>query len=192
MKSFTEYLAHTKPRYEFVVRIAECDLKDRESAIRNGLAAYVVEEITKPRRLPIQEHSEFVGMGPCEVHVVEVRLQYPVISDQVRESVARALGISASQVVARTKNEDHMRTQTVPEPSKAKDGSVLTNPNLESESGQPLAGQKRLDSLLKELETRKYEFAAKESNAVTSDLPMGDVSPVGSNQNKIPSPRKGK
>jgi hypothetical protein len=57
-----------------------------------------------------------------------------------------------------------------------------------------LAGQVRVGSLLKELESRKYEFAATEKTAgAMSTDKEGTTSPVGTHQNKIPSPvRKGK
>ena len=65
--------------------------------------------------------------------------------------------------MVRTKREE-ANHEPVAAPKKAKDGSLLNNPVIESESAQELAGQKRVDSMLKDLSkrTRKFEFAAKE------------------------------
>jgi hypothetical protein len=62
---------------------------------------------------------------------------------------------------------------------------------------EDLVGDKRVPSLIKELEDTKkykYDYAASEGSGnpkTTNDLPQGDKSPVGSQQNKIPSPVKG-
>jgi hypothetical protein len=79
------------------------------------------------------------------------------------------------------------------EPVKAKDGSVLNNPDLEAADGaQLLVGEKRKESMLKELESRKYEFAADAPLDKLTKIDQGNTSPVGSRQNTIPNLRKGK
>ena len=59
---------------------------------------------------------------------------------------------------------------------------------------QDLVGQNRLSGMIKSLETRKYEFAAKgkADGKTTNDIAPATTSPVGSRQNTIPSPIKGK
>ena len=77
-------------------------------------------------------------------------------------------------------------------------GTLLTDSELKDEPGaQELVGQSRVGSLIKELmkdKTSKFEIAGKEKADPTSldTLPLGTKSPVGSSQNKIPSPVKGK
>jgi Fe-S cluster biogenesis protein NfuA len=166
MKPFTEYLINLKPVYEFVVRIAGCEdfNEDMKKRVQTSLDAYVVENFGSVKRLPIKEHADFPSMGACEVCMMEVTLKYPVVTDQLRQVIAESLGLTASSVMVRTKGEEANFTP-VATPKKAKDGSVLNNPVIEAESAQELAGQKRVDSMLKELskKTRKYEFAAKET-----------------------------
>jgi len=161
MKPFTEYFAHSKPRYEFTVRIANCDFtSDMKSRLESGLGAYVVESIGAAKRLPVKEYVEFAGIGPCDVHLIEVAVRYPVVSDQIRQIVAERLGIAARQVFVRSMGEEQ-NFVPVAEPKKAKDGSVLSNPDLEATSGQSLVGQSRVDSMLKELQSRRHEIAGK-------------------------------
>ena len=193
MKPFAQYLQEINRIYEFNIKLAKCEFdSDMRDRLKMALEAYALESVGKVKRLPIQEHADFPGQGPCECHMIQVAVRYPVVSDQVRQVVAEKLGISAKQVVVRTKGEEELRN-TVSEPKKASDGSVLNNPSLEdSENGQELVGQSRKDSMLKELETRKYEFAAKPESVKSAEMPIGKTSPVGSKQNKIPSPIKGK
>jgi hypothetical protein len=165
MKPFTEYLINLKPVYEFVVRIAGCEdfNEDMRKRVHAKLDAYVVENFGTVKRLPIKEHADFPALGPCEVNMMEITLKYPVITDQLRQVIAESLGLAASSVMVRTRLEE-ANHEPVAAPKKAKDGSVLNNPVIESDSAQDIAGQKRVDSMLKDLSsrTRKFEFAAKE------------------------------
>ena len=188
MKPFTEFLMETRPKYEFVIRIANCDLAETKSKLESSLAMYVVESIGTPRRLPIQEHADFPHQGPCEVAIVEVTLKYPTITNQIRQIVAEKLNIPSQTVVVRTKNEEAMR-EPQPAPKKDKNGSVLTNPDLETENHQALVGNKRVDSTLKELQSIKLDFAARGEVPKEINMPQGVKSPIGSTQNKITSPK---
>jgi hypothetical protein len=194
MKPLAHYLQEMNRVFEFCIKIAGCEIDQAAQAkIKSALEAYSVESVGKVKRLPIQEHVDFPGQGPCECHLVEVTVRYPVVSDQVAQVVAEKLGLSRKQVIARTRGEEDIRT-TVVMPKKANDGSVLNNPDLEAaEGGQELVGQSRKDSMLKELETRKYEFASQLESSKPANMPQGNTtSPIGSKQNTIPSPVKGK
>jgi hypothetical protein len=86
-------------------------------------------------------------------------------------------------------------------------GSLLLDSELKDvPGGQDLVGDKRKDSLLKELDQQSPKMVALESDAelvstrakertpnaqTTNQLPQGTKSPVGSQQNKLP-PVKGK
>lgn len=192
MKPFTEYFMELNHKYDFTVRLAGCDMSsDMKSRMESALAMYVVESIGSFRRLPIQEHAEFPGMGPCEVHVVEVSLKYPTITDQLRRTLAEKLQMPAKSILVRTRLEEAHR-EPQPVAPKAKDGSLLNNPELAAESAQDLVGHARVSGMLKSLVSRKYEFAAKEETATAMPDATGTTSPVGSHQNTIPSPVRGK
>lgn len=193
MKPFTQYLQEMNKLFEFCIKVANCDMdKDQVDRLKGALRGYSVESVGKPKRLPIQEHADFMGLGPCECHIVEVALRYPVVTDQVQQIAAEALGVPRKQVCVRTRAQ--MENAEPVEPTKkAKDGSVLNNPDLESDpKAQDLVGEKRQESMLKELETRKYEFASRIPKVKSQEATQGTASPVGSKQNKIPSPVKGK
>lgn len=190
MKPFTQYMFEMDRKYEFVVRIAECDMnEDMKTRVKNALNMYVVENMGAAKRLPVQEYKEFAGMGPCEVHMFEVTLKYPTITPQIRQLVAEKLGIAAKQIVVRTRLEEDNYNFTPAEPRKAQDGSILSNPDLEAESAQAVVGNQRIDSMLKELQSRKFEFAKQGEVAKSVDMPQNVKSPVGSNPVKKPTPK---
>ena len=87
-------------------------------------------------------------------------------------------------------------------------GSLLLDNELKDVAGaQDLVGDRRKDSMLKELEQHAPVMSALKSNdelvktraaertkpaSTTNQIPQGVKSPVGSNQNKITDMRKGK
>jgi hypothetical protein len=193
MKPFTQYLQEMNRIYEFSIKLAGCDMTtEMKDRLKSALETYSVESIGKYKRLPIQEHADFPGHGPCECNMLEVAVKYPVVTDQVAQLIAEKLGIPKNSVIVRTRGQEENMVPMA-EPKKSKDGSVLNNPELEAAEGaQALVGQSRKDSMLKELETRKYEFETKAPIVKSPELPQGNKSPVGSMQNKIPTPVKGK
>ena len=192
MKLFTQYLQEMNKVYEFKIKIAGCDVDSKvQEQLKSALEMYAVDSIGKPSRLAVQQHSDFPNMGPCECHIIDVGLKYPTTSDQLTQVIANKLSLPRSSVLVRNKYEDELRTAKT-EHKKDKNGSVLTLPELEDVPGaQELVGEKRKESMLKELETRKYEMAAKDSTKPVKAMPQGTLSPVGSNQNSVPT-RKGK
>ena len=192
MKPFSQYLQETNKVYEFSIKLAgiDCD-KSQQDTLKSALETYAVESFGPVKRLPIQEHADFPGCGPLECHIVEVAVRYPVVSDQLVQVISEKLKMPQNRILVRTKGQEEILTQKH-EPKKSKDGSVLTNPELESAAdAQDLVGQKRQESMLKELETRKYEISGKAETSKSPEMPTNNSSPVGSKQNKIPSPVKG-
>lgn len=196
MKTYSQYLYHTQKTYEFRIKVANVDVSEANLlAIKNALDAYGVENIGKPKRLPIQSHVDFPKMGPCECHVIDVCLNYPTTPELLAQIVSERALINKAQVCVKTKDQDEQSTAA--EAAGEHEGALLDKQELESTpEAQSVVGQARVGSLLKELDklTRKYEFAATEKakTASTNELPQGTKSPVGSSQNKIPSPVKGK
>jgi hypothetical protein len=197
MKPFTQYLYHTQRIYEFRVKVADVEMTEENlTRIKNALEAYGVDHMGKPKRLPIQEHVDFPKMGPCECHIIDIGLKYPTTTEQLQHIVAERAMLDKGCVCVYTKEQ--FEQNVITEPAPAKKGPVLTDPDLEDQPGaQELVGQARVGSFIKELmknKETKFEIAGKEKADPTSldTLPLGTKSPVGSSQNKIPSPVKGK
>jgi hypothetical protein len=122
-----------------------------------------------------------------------VAVKYPVNAVQLRQTIKERANINPDWICVRNLHEAEDTSEAE---ARGKDhkGALLDETELKADpEGQELAGQARIGSLLKELESRKFEFAkdSKESGKTTNDLPQGTTSPEGTKQNKIPDPTKG-
>ena len=109
MKTLTTYIQEMNRIYEFAIKIAGCDYdKSKEDQLKAALGAYVVESVGQAKRLPIREHADFPGLGPCECYLIEVAVRYPVVTDQIAKMVSEKLGVSRKQVLVRTKGQEEI------------------------------------------------------------------------------------
>lgn len=194
-KSFNEYYTESKKVYEFCLKLSNIEpTSELVGRIKSALGAYSLADFSKPKRLPIQEHRDFPALGPCECHIIDFAVEYPAITEQLISNIVVSAGISRSNFSLRTRAE-YDQTMAAESAGKDHEGALLTDPELKDVAGaQEQVGQKKTDSMLKDFVTRKYEFAAKSpaDGKTLRDIPTQDVSPVGSRQNNIPNPIKGK
>ena len=146
---------------------------------------------------------DFPGQSNVEVHVFEVDLQYPTTSSALTELLADQLQISPAKIRVRTPGEMAEMALNL-EHNQASNESFLLK-DYADENNQDLVGQKHVVNFLKELGKQEHtlqpvagvndQLLAKtvptESAGKTADVKPG-ISPVGSRQNKIPDPYKGK
>lgn len=207
MKSLTEYIAARNQPYEFRIKLAKINPKGEVmERIKNALNSYELVSVTPPKSLPIQEHREFPKWGPCECWQFEATVAYPTTSVQIMQLIKERAGINPDWMVVYNKQQAE-QNEYAEAYGKDHTGSLLLDNNLQDVPGaQELVGNARKDSLLKELEQNSPKLTGlKEPKltstrasekikpaATTNQLPQGDVSPVGTHQNKIPNPRKGK
>jgi hypothetical protein len=206
MKSLHDYIAERNSNYSFRIKVAKQNPKDIMEEIKNALDAYQLVDITAPKSMPIQEHREFPKWGACECWQFEATVAYPVTSPQIYQLLRERTGMQAEWVCVYGKQQadDNDAFEAY---GKDHEGSLLLNGELQDvPGGQDLVGNKRKDSLLKELEQQSPKMVALESDAdlvstrskertkpaaTTNQLSQGSKSPVGSQQNKLP-PVKGK
>lgn len=151
MKSFLEYLDKVKKVYEYRLKIANCACNGEFiDIIKSALAAYDVESVSDPKSLPCDDYAEFPGLGACEVNLVDVALNYPATVEQIQQLVTQKTRLAPKQVYVVTKAFDE-QDKAAEAVGKDVKGARLTNDLEEVPSGQEYAGQKRVDSLLKEL-----------------------------------------
>ena len=193
MKSFREYLTESKKTFKFKVRVANSDM-DNElvDRIETALKQFDLISMTKPKNHPPEDRSfEFPQCGVCEVKDFDIEVNYPTHDAAVQNAVGSVKGLDHARVRAYTSDAYTAHMQQLDQIKKEKSEkktALLGNDNLESAEKPNLS----LD-FVKELETRKYEFASgkTEKGSTTNDLPQGNVSPVGTNKNKLPSVSKG-
>ena len=193
MKSFQSYIFELNHPYEFRIKIGSLEPKGEVlEKIKNAINTYQLESISKVKSVPIQAHKEFPQWGACESWQFDVKIAYPTTAEQLRQVIKERAGINPSWIHVRDLQEAE-NTEEAEANGKDHKGALLNDPVLADVEGQSYAGQKRVDSLLKELETRKYEFAqkSKETGKSTNDTPVQTKSPMGTTQNKISSPVKG-
>jgi hypothetical protein len=178
MKTFQTYIAELNTAYTFRVKIAGVEPTGEVfERIKNALEAYQIESISKPKRMPIQEHREFPKLGPCECYVMEVTVKYPTTPVQIRQVIGTRAMIDPTCLCVY--NEDTAAQEDAVQERIDNQGAVLTEPEMKTDAA-PVAGQELVSSFLKELETRKYEFAAKSeaNDKTTNEVPQNTKSIV--------------
>jgi hypothetical protein len=194
MKPFQTYIFELNKPSEFRIKLAGINpAGDVMEKIKNALDAYQLESVSTVKSLPIQEHREFPRWGgPCEAYQFDVKLAYPTTNIAVRQLIKERAGINVDWISVRNLNES-IDTEEAEARGQDHEGALLDENELKDEPGaQELAGQSRIGSLLKELESRKFEFAAEgEKTGVMSTENTGDTSPVGTSQNTVYRKPKG-
>jgi len=197
MKSFKAYLTESHKTYDFRIRMA-CEMTSEiEAKVKQALEQYKVESISKPKRLPIHESPLFPNMGPVEINIFDVSICYPANDDLVRNAIAECGCCPAANIRVTPTDSPFEAILDGKEMSNPDGKTVLSEPEMKTEGpAADLVGDARIPSLIKELEeTRKYQYpdAAGGTTAkgqTSNEFPQGTTSPVGSKQNKIPSPVK--
>jgi hypothetical protein len=207
MKSLQEYIASRNQPCEFRIKLAKIDPKGEVmERIKHALDAYELVSVTTPKSLPIQEHTEFPKWGACECWQFEATVNYPTTSVQIAQLIRERAGINPEWVCVYGKQQAD-QNDAFEAYGKDHEGSLLLDGELKDVPGaQELVGDKRKESMLKELDAQSPKFmgfkepeltstrASERTKAAstTNQIPQGTTSPVGSNQNKITDMRKGK
>lgn len=189
LKPFQTYIFELSKPSEFRIKLAGINpTGEVMDKIKNALEAYQLESVSAVKSLPIQEHREFPQWGgACEAYQFDVTLAYPTTDVAVRQLIKERAGINVNWISVRNLRESEY-TDEAEAHGKDHESALLDETELkDAPDAQALAGQSRIGSLLKELESRKFEFAqeSKEAGKTTNNAPMGDKSPVGTTQNKV-------
>lgn len=206
MKSLHAYIAERNTNYEFRIKVAKQNPSEVMEEIKNALDAYELVNITAPKSLPIQEHREFPKWGACECWQFEATVAYPTTSVQIAQLLKERTGMLADWVCVYGKQQAE-QNEYAENYGKDHEGSLLLNSELKDvPGGQELVGEKRKDSMLKELDNQSPKMVALESDPAltstratqktkaaqtTNQLPQGTSSPMGNHKPKLP-PIKGK
>lgn len=194
MKPFQSYIFEINKPYEFRIKLATInptgEVMDR---IKHALETYQLESVSPVKSLPITEHREFPQWGPCECWQFDVKLAYPTTAAQIRQVVKERAHLNPDWICVRNLNEA-IDTEEAESYGKDHKGALLDEEELvAAPGGQEMAGQVRVGSLLKELESRKQEFAATgdTTGAMSATEGVGTTSPMGTTQNKVFRKSKG-
>ena len=202
MKNFLEHLTQVEKTYEFRIKLADIDPSEHADRLKTALDAYGLESLSDAKRLPIQESDiDFPSMANCQIYLMDAVLKYPVTDAQLRAIVSERGGIPAGKIVVVPKNhpEEQWRWDRANSDIREfKKGESVLDKDFSAEecacAEDASKAYSEAGSLLKELNSIKFEVAGSEKadGKTTNDIPVGDVSPVGSKQNTIPTAVKGK
>jgi hypothetical protein len=180
-KPFTHFLLEGDQTYEFKIKIACQDMdSDAQDRLEHALKAYDLGSVSKPKRLPPDaQKNEFPHAEGCDVFLMTASVKLPCTDAQLRQVISDQGRFQLASVKVLPANQTDEEAVAELEADGKKE-ALLTKDLEKGEDGQPQVGQKRLDSMLKELESQKMEFAAKEktNSKSTNDLPQNNKSPV--------------
>lgn len=210
MKNFLEYLSENQKIYEFRIKVANCDPTDKLDSLKAGLAGYVVDSIGVTKRLPIKANDiDFPSIPNCEIYLMDASFKYPLNDAQLRAIVSEHLNCSQSQVVVVSPSHPEEQRRWNLEGNDVREfkqgDNVLTQPLPEATAEQTAASKfySEAGTILKELnKPAKFEIDGTDKTVggdadpaygkTTNDVAQGQLSPVGSKQNKIPTANKGR
>jgi hypothetical protein len=192
MKNLQQYLTESKKTYKFRIKLANTDIdNDVLDRIEHALSTFEVASLSKPKNLPIVEKNlDFPALSNCEVKLLIAELNYPCTDEQIRQALNQQARLTQEyiRVSPYDSPEELLRDKTAEdETSNRKYEPLLTKELEEVSGGQVLVGTKRVESLLKELETRRVELAAKSDadGKTTNSIPQYNNSPVAKNAHKV-------
>jgi hypothetical protein len=192
MKNLASYLVESEKTYDFKIKIAGIEMNnDALDRLEHSLKGFDVAKISKATRLPMcDKPMDFPSFGPVEVSIITASLKYPCTDEQVRVALGSQGRFPLANVVVVSKNSPEELRRDEESSAASKDEPKNKKSKLESEiekveSGQPLVGMQKVESLMKELESarkQKQEFAKTEKvdSKSTNDLPQNNKSPSGS------------
>lgn len=200
MKNFLNYLEQSQKTYEFRIKIANIDPAEKLAMLESALDAYGLESLGKPKRLPLKESDvDFPNHGTVELYLMDAVLKYPCNEYQLRTIIAERAGIAqANIVIVPTNHPEEQRRWNEDDSSDIKEyaqgESVLDKPYEDDpeakKAGDAYASFNTILKELTELKLAEAEGGKTPAAKTTNELPTGDKSPVGSNQNKIPKAKK--
>ena len=197
MKNFLEHLTQSQKTYEFRIKLANIDPAETVDRLKTALDSYGLESLSEAKRLPIMESDiDFPSMKNCQIYLMDAVLTYPVNDQQLRAIIAERAGYPAANVVVVPTNhpEEVWRWNLEGnELREFKKGEAVLDKPLEETTNGAGKSYAEAGTLLKELSKVTFDIAGNdETKAQTlNDIPTGDLSPVGSTKNKIPSAVKG-
>lgn len=156
MTSIKEILTESHKTYPWKIGVAGDLPEGCENQIRSCMEKWTVASWTKGKKTPIQERPlDFPQLENTHVQYWDTEVRYPTTRDTIQEYIAQCCDVPASHVIVRHPEEPQELYQAEKEDKEYE--TLLTKEDLGGESAQEDAGETRIMSLLKELETARKE-----------------------------------
>jgi len=181
MKTFYEYLAESNKEYALRIKFATDISEAMLDKMETHLEKYGVKEITKPKKTIAQSNPmDFAESRGREVTIVDFVLDYPVVSDVLRDEICEATGLSRTHVVVRSPEDEPMNEEEAK--SKLEDSEYSDAAKIEPEKHYgDVYNSKFTEELSKVRAERKKEIIDDTPKGVEDGLGEGNTkSPIGS------------
>lgn len=186
MKRFVEYYDSFKKEYEFTIKIASNDLSEEQvGCIEDALKRYDLKSVSSVKKTPIQKSPlDFPNVRDSEVHIMVVKIEYPVTPDALCREVAEVAKVPQNCVAIYTANDPrHQYTKEVTEEETAYVPKLGSPEKWETE---PAYGEEYNTSFLQALEkTRKEKEQLVVTNSLIPDAKTDTVDVAGEEKGKI-------
>lgn len=161
MKSFVEYLIESSKTYEFRIKIAGEVTDEHMQRIENHMERFGLESVSKPKKTPIQKQPAGFGesVKNSAVNVLEISTNYPTTPQQISAIIQDTVNLPDSHVVVVNKNDPEEIAREAAADKKEEEYKPILTSDYEDKKLEPTFGDEYNANFLKELETRKYEFA---------------------------------
>lgn len=174
MKTFKNYLTESKKDYGFRIKLAALDEAPDMDRFETIFEKYGVTSMSAFKQTPIQEHpQDFFNIRNSDVYISEVTFDYPVTSNELYHYIQEEMGLTGAQVVViRTDHPEEIAREESLE-DKGEYVSLLDS-DYEQDEFEIEYGDEYNDNMLKELETRQFDFATDKAPAAktTNDEPV--------------------
>ena len=181
MKTFYEYLAESNKEYALRIKFATDITEAMLDRMETHLEKYGVKEITKPKKTIAQSNPmDFAESRGREVTIVDFVLDYPVVSDVLRDEICEATGLSRTHVVVRAPGDEPMNEEEAK--SKLEDSEYSDAPKIEPEKHYgDVYNSKFTEELAKVRADRKKNIIGETPKGVEDGIGEGNTkSPIGS------------
>ena len=181
MKTFYEYLAESNKEYALRIKFATDISEAMLDRMETHLEKYGVKEITKPKKTIAQSNPmDFAESRGREVTIVDFVLDYPVVSDVLRDEICEATGLSRTHVVVRSPNDEPMNEEEAK--SKLEDSEYSDAAKIEPEKHYgDVYNSKFTEELAKVRADRKKNIIGETPKSVEDGIGEGNTkSPIGS------------
>lgn len=157
MRSFKDILNESTKTYQFKIGVAGELPEQFSSRLKMALDKFSLKNLSNGKSTPIQKQPlDFPQKQNTEVTYFEAEMFYPTTPQVLHEYLSQMCSIDHSSIIV--KNElDPLNTEFREFTKDEKYQTLITTPELESVSAQPLVGQSRVMDLLKELEKARKE-----------------------------------
>ena len=196
MKTLAEYLVESRQTYDYRIKFAGDVDADFLAKFKKQLEQFDVIKMSQPKTTPVKKELLDFPKFPNESETfIDVSFNYPAIPPQIVQMV-QLLGFDPNRVVMQDrKYAEKLDQERDTQEKESKNLLTDTNypaPNREQqEQSADYGADPYGHAVLKNAYRSDFTVAGGKTPKAktTNDYPMGDTSPVGTKQNKIPTPK---